>query len=134
MLISSMVLVSASAFAHNLPLNSVWQSSYISGQGRFQVNVISQDNVSIIEDLNICYFNIYGQNTGCTTNMGYYYNTGKLLKDTIVLDRISTVWSLEGSPYGIGYNLGYSASGYINLLKFNYNGQVTESIWLQKVQ
>lgn len=134
MLISSMILVSTSALAHNLPLNSIWQSSYIPGQGRFQVNVLSEDNISVIEDLNVCYFDIYGRYTGCTNNMGYYYNSGKLLQDPVALNHMSTVWSLEGSSYGIGHNLGYSAKGYISLLKFNNGGEVSETIWLTKIR
>ena len=133
MLISSIMLASTAAFAHNLPLNSVWQSSYIPGEGTYQVNVLSKDNISVIEDLNICYFNVYGQNTGCTTNMGYYYNTGKLL-NAYALDKLSSIWSLQGSNYGIENNLGYSARGYINLAKFDNNGQVVESVWLQRIQ
>ncbi|BBH54503.1 hypothetical protein [Fluviispira sanaruensis] len=128
---ASLVLFSTSAFAHNLPLNSNWESDYVVGKGVYSLQVTSKESVSVTEDINSCFFNSLGHVAGCT-RMGVFPTNGNLVVKPFATDRMTTLYSLENSNYEVVHNLGNEAKGYIRLLKVDQNGRVVDSVRLFK--
>ncbi|APJ04053.1 hypothetical protein [Silvanigrella aquatica] len=128
---ASLVLFSTSAFAHNLPANTTWQSDYVVGKGTYSLQVTSKVNVSITENLNGCFFNYLGRVEGCTL-MATTSTKGRLVVKPVATDHMTTLYFLENSNYEVVHNLGEEANGYIRLLRIDQNGQVEDSVRLFK--
>lgn len=128
-IISSLMLVSSSVFAHNLPVNTTWKSDYVVGKGRVTLRVTTQERVSIDEDRNQCSFNQLGHLAACT-QMATIPSEGNLFIKPIATDRITLVWALEGSNYELVHNLKDVSNGFIRLLKIDHEGRVVDSVRL----
>ncbi|WP_186646113.1 hypothetical protein [Fluviispira vulneris] len=128
---ASLFLFSTSAFAHNLELNSNWESDYVVGKGVYSLHVTSKESVSVTEDINSCFFNYLGHVEGCT-RMGVFQTDGNLVVKPVATNRMTTLYALENSNYEVVHNLGDEAKGYIRLLKVDQNGRVVDSIRLFK--
>ncbi len=128
---ASLVLFSTSAFAHNLPVNTTWQSDYVAGKGSYSLKVTSKVNVSVLEDTNGCFFDYLGRVSGCTL-MGIIPTNGRLVIKSAATDHMTALYFLENSNYEVVHNLGDEAKGYIRLLKIDQNGNVEDSVRLFK--
>jgi hypothetical protein len=127
--IASLMLMSSSVFAHNLPLNSHWKSDYIVGKGSFSLHVKTEEHVRIDEDRNICTLNQIGLPFTCTL-MAAIPTEGKLFVKPVAADRMTLVWGLEGSNYEVVHNLRDAENGFIRLLKIDNEGYVVDSVRL----
>lgn len=132
-LISSLMLATTSVFAHNLQVNTKWESDYIPGKGSYTINVTSQENVAVTEDKNACFFNHLGNVGGCTL-MWFAPVEGKLVVKPIAADRLTLVMGLEGTNYQIVHSLAHAngPNAYLRLLKVDKEGGVVESVRLFK--
>jgi hypothetical protein len=129
--IASLMLISTSVFAHNLPVDTIWKSDYITGKGSINLRVISNENISVMEDRNHCFFNNLGHIAGCTFKY-FTPKKGKLVVKPVATDRMTLVYSLENSDYEVVHNLAEETKGFIRLLKVNQEGQVIDSVRLFK--
>ena len=129
--IASLMLMSSSVFAHNLPVNSNWESDYIVGKGKFSLHVTSEENVSIKEDRNVCILNQIGLPSACTL-MAPFPTEGKLYVKPVRTDRMTLVWALESKNYEVVHNLGDAAQGFLRLLKIDHEGNIVDSVRLFK--
>ena len=127
--IASLMLFSGTVFAHNLPLDSTWESDYIVGKGKFSLHVTSNEHVTIDEDHNQCFLNQVGLPAACT-RMASIPTSGKLFVNPVATDRMTIVWGLENSNYEIVHNIGEFANGYLRLLKIDNEGRVIDSVRL----
>ncbi len=131
--ILSTLSLSNFAFAHNLPVNTKWESDYLVGKGIFSVVVNTSETVTVNEDKNTCILNYLGTPFACT-KMGFFSTVGTLKMVPVATDRMTAVWSVENSPYQIVHKLSDEINGFIRLLKVDNSGRVEESVRLFKVQ
>ena len=129
--IASLMLMSSSVFAHNLPVNSNWESDYIVGKGKFSLHVTSEENVSIKEDRNVCVLNQIGLPFVCTL-MEAIPTEGKLFVKPISTDRMTLVWAIESKNYEVVHNIKDVAQGFIRLLKIDHEENIVDSVRLYK--
>ena len=128
-LLASLMLASTTVFAHNLPQNSKWSSDYTPGKGTYTVNVVSNDEIELTVDGNICGFNDLVDVSFCT-RMFFFPTKGVLTSLAIPAPRSTLVYSLENTEYRIVHDV--TKSGFIRLLKVDENGGVKESVRLFK--
>lgn len=129
LLLSSLLLLSSSAFAHSLPENSNWRSDYNPGKGTYSVKVVSNEMIELTVDQNACGFDQLGNVSFCTL-MFFFPTKGVLTPVAVPAPRTTMVYSLENSEYRIVHDI--TKSGFIRLLKVDQNGGVTESVRLFK--
>ncbi len=132
-ILSSLMLITTSAFAHTLPVNTSWSSDYAPGKGVYELNVISNNQVQLLEDKNTCGFTQLGKYSFCT-RMGFFPIEGFLNVLQIRAPRTTLIYSLENSEYRILHSTVDEANGYIRLQKVNNMGVVIDSIRLFRYQ
>jgi hypothetical protein len=128
---SSLMLLSTSAFAHNLPVNSSWSSDYSPGKGMYKLNVISNEEVQLVEDKNTCGFDQLGNLSFCT-RMAFFPIEGFLEVLKIRAPRTTLVYSLVNSEFRVLHSTVDQANGFIRLQKVDNHGSVIDSIRLFK--
>ena len=128
-LLSSLLLLSSSAFAHGLPENSKWSSDYTPGKGIYSVKVVSNEMIELTVDENVCGFNQLGNLSFCT-KMFFFPIKGMLTPIAIPAPRTTVVYGLENSEYRFVHDI--SKSSFIRLLKVDQNGGVIDSVRLFK--
>jgi len=128
-ILSSLMLITTSAFAHNLPVNSFWSSDYSPGKGVYKLNVISNSDVQLVEDKNVCGFDQLG-NLSFYTRMAFFPIEGFLEVLRIRAPRTTTVYSLENSGFRILHSMVDEANGFVRLQKVDQQGSVVDSFRL----
>ncbi|APJ02962.1 hypothetical protein [Silvanigrella aquatica] len=129
--VASLMLMSTSIFAHNLPVHSKWESDYVIGKSTHTLHVTSQSDAAVTVDPNSCFFNHLGIVAGCTL-MGTATYSGKLDVKNVPANRMTLVYGLENSQFEVVHNLSDEASGFLRLLKVDNKGNVVDSVRLFK--
>ena len=124
---------SSLSFAHNLPVNTKWESDYLVGKGIFSMVISSSESVTVYEYKNSCILNYLGTPFACT-KMGILGTEGVLKYVPVATDRMTAIWRVENSPYQIVHRLSDEINGSMRLLKVDNSGRVVESVRLFKVE